>query len=70
MLRYIQEAIEDKYIESLVDEDINLLTDDIPTTIKYLFYNYGKVQSEKVAQKEVEVMSITRQPSDLIVLLT
>ena len=54
MLRHIQEAIEDKYIESLVHEYTNLLIDDIPTTIKYLFYNYSKVRSEKVAQKEAE----------------
>ena len=59
LLRHIQEAIEDKYIESLVDEYMNLLTDDIPTIMKYLFYNYGKVQSEEVAQKEAEVISMT-----------
>ena len=59
MLRYIQEVIEDKYIKSLVNKYKDLLTDDILTTIKYLFYNYGKVQSEEVTQKEVEVMSMT-----------
>ena len=48
LLRHIQEVIEDKYIESLVDEYTNLLTDDIPTTMKYLFCNYGKVRSEEV----------------------
>ena len=49
---------------------MNLLTDDIPTTMKYLFYNYGKVRSKEVAQKEVEVMSMAWQPSNPIVLLT
>ena len=52
LLRHIQEAIEDKYIASLVDEYTNLLSDDISTVMQYLFYNYGKVRSEEVAEKE------------------
>ena len=70
LLRHIQEAIEDKYINSLVDEYTNLLTQDVPTIMQYLFYNYGKVRSEEVTSKEAEVMSMTWQPSDPIVLLT
>ena len=70
LLRHIQEAIEDKYINSLVDEYTNLLTQDVPTIMQYLFYNYGKVRSEEVSSKEAEVMSMTWQPSDPIVLLT
>ena len=38
--------------------------------LDYLFYNYGKVRSEEVAQKEAEVISIIWQPTDHIVLLT
>ena len=70
ILRHIQDAIEDKYVESLVDDYTNLLTDDVPMIMQYLFYNYGKVWSEEVSQKESEVMSISWQPSDPIVLLT
>ena len=62
--------MEDKYTEALVDEYTNLLSDDIPTVLTYLFYNYGKVSSEEVAQKEQEVMNTTWLPSDPIVLLT
>ena len=69
-LRHIQDAIEDKYLESLVDEYTNLLTGDVPTILEYLFYNYGKVQSEEVAKKEIEVMLMTWQPTDPLVLLT
>ena len=43
--RHIQDAIEDKYIEPLVDEHTKLLTDDIQTIMKYLVYNYGNVRS-------------------------
>jgi len=70
LLRHIQDAIEDKYIEPLVDEYTNLLNGDVPTILEYLFYNYGKVRSEEVSQKEMEVMTSTWQPSDPLVLLT
>ena len=69
LLQYIQDTVEDKYIESLVNEYTNLLTGDVPTILEYLFYNYGKVHSEEVSQKEIEVMSMTWQPNDYIVLL-
>ena len=55
--RHIQDAIEDKYIEPLVDEHTNLLTDDIPTIMNYLVYNYGKVR--EVSEKESEIMAMT-----------
>ena len=42
----------------MVNEYINLLTEDILTTMDYLYYNYRKVRSEKVTQKESEVMPI------------
>ena len=58
LLHCTQDAIEDKYIESLVDKYTNLLTDDIPTTMQYLFYNYGKVRSEEVSQKDSKVISM------------
>ena len=70
LLRHIQDAIEDKYTEALVDEFTNLLSDDVPTVLEYLFYNYGKVSMEEVMEKEREVMSMTWLPSDPIVLLT
>ena len=70
LLRHIQEAIEDRYIEALVDEYTNLLRDDVPTVMSYLDYNYGKVRSEEVSAKEAEVMAMTWQPHDPLVLLT
>ena len=48
LLCYIQDVIEDKYIESLVDQYTNLLIGDVPSILEYLSYNYGKVRSEEV----------------------
>jgi len=69
LLWHIQDTVEDKYIESLVDEYTNLLTGDVPSILDYLFYNYGKVRSEEVTQKDNEVMTMTWQLTDPIILL-
>lgn len=70
LLRHIQDAIEDKFIEPLVDPYTNLLTGDVPSILAYLDYNYGKVRSEEVTQKDNEVMTMSWQPTDPLVLLT
>ena len=38
--------------------------------MSYLDYNYGKIRSEEVLAKEAEVMAMTWQPHDPLVLLT
>ena len=42
LLRYIQDSMEDKYTEALVNEHMNLLSEDISIVLTYLLYNYGK----------------------------
>ena len=69
MLRHVQDALEEKQIEALVDQHTNLRTDDVPTVLEYLLYNYVQVNSEEVAQKESEVMSMTCLPSDVLIVL-
>jgi len=69
LLRHIQDALEDKYIECMVDEYTNLISEDISTVLNYLMTTFGIVSSEEVAQKEAEVMSMTWIPSDPIILL-
>ena len=59
----MQEDVEDKYIEPLVDKLTNLLTDDIPTIMNYLAHVYVKFQSEEASKKKSDVMSLTCQPS-------
>ena len=56
LLYFIQDAVEDKYTASLVDEYTNLFCNDMPTVIEYLLYNYSKVRYEEVTQKEAEVI--------------
>ena len=53
-----------------MDEFTNLINDDIPTVLQYFFNTYRKIRGEEVAQREAEVMSITWQPHDPLVLLT
>ena len=49
--RHIQDAIEDKYLEHLVDEDTQLIHEDIPVILDYLMENYGRVRSEEVTEQ-------------------
>ena len=55
----MQDALEDKYTTALVDEFTNLIIDNIPTVLDYLFYNYGKVSSKEVEEKEFEIIAMT-----------
>ena len=48
LLRHIQNALEEKFIKYMVDEDTGLIEHAIPTVMEYLFLNYGKVLSEEV----------------------
>ena len=70
LMRHIKDTIEEKYLEFLVDKYINLISGDIPAVLEYLFHNYGKVRSDEVSQKELEVMSLSWQLSDPMILLT
>ena len=70
LLRHMQDALEERYSGSLVDEYTNLLIGDVTDNLEYLFFNYGKVRSKEVTQKEHEVITMSLQPTDPIVLLT
>ena len=67
--RHIQDAIEEKYLDSLVNEDTQLLQEDVPTVLEYLFDTYGKIPSEEVKQKETDIRALTFQPADPLILL-
>jgi hypothetical protein len=69
LLRHVQNAIEEKYIEHLLDEDTGLIEVDIPQALDYLFLNYGKVPSEEVKEKEAEVLNLSFNPAEPMVLL-
>ena len=67
--RHIQDAIEDKYLESLVNDDTQLIQQDIPDVLAYLFETYGKIPSKEVKQKEAEICTMTFHPADPMILL-
>ena len=69
LLRHIQNALEEKYIEHLIDEDRGLIEHGIPTVLEYLFSNYGKVPSEEVKQRESEVLNLSFNPAVPLVTL-
>ena len=66
----MQDAIENRHIKFLVDEYTNLLIDNIPVVMQYLFCNNRRVCRKKGALKENKVMNITWQHHNLIILLT
>ena len=49
------------------NEHTDLIEDDIPTVLEYLFSNYGKVPTRQVKEKETEVLSTPFVPSDSLV---
>lgn len=63
------DIIEDKYLESLVNEDTQLIQADIPTVLAYLFEKNGTVPSAEVNKKENEIRSMTFHPADPMILL-
>ena len=45
LLRHTQDVLEDKFIDIFIDDNTQLLTEDVPDILTYLFETYGKVQS-------------------------
>ena len=66
-MRHIQNTLKHKYIEPLLNDNTGLIKDDLPTVLTYLNTNYGKFPSEKVKQKESEVLSMYFNPADPMV---
>ena len=60
-------TLEPKYIAFLKDQDKDLIEDDPPTVLRYLFDNYGKVRTKVVKEKEQEVFLTPFVPSDPMV---
>ena len=67
--RHVQNAIENKYLESLVNEDTQLIQDNIPTVMQFLFHAYRKIPSEEVKQKETELRTTAFNPADPMIIL-
>ena len=67
LLRHIQTAVEDNFLEFMIDDDTGLIELDIPTVLDYLFANYGKVTSVEVKEAESEVLNLSFNPSDPLI---
>ena len=67
--RHIQDAIEDKYLEHLIDEDTQLIHEDIPDILDYLMENYGRVRSEEVTEQYETIRKMSFHPADPMITL-
>ena len=67
--RHIQDTIEENYLESLIDKDTQIILEDIPTVLEYIFDTYGKVPLEEVKGKEAGIRTITYHPADPMIIL-
>ena len=56
LLCHIQKAVEDKFLEFMVDNDTGLIEGDIPTVLEHLFSNYGKGTSVEVKEQESKLL--------------
>ena len=61
--------MEAKYVEFLVDDDTGSIEEDVPTVLQYLFSNYGKVTSEEIKRLESEILALSFNPADPIIII-
>ena len=67
--RHVQDVIVDKYLKWLINKDTQLINEDIPTVLTYLFDVYGKTPLEEVKQNEAKNRSMVYNPTDPLILL-
>ena len=67
LLRFIQSAIEEEYLEDLVDLESNLITEDIPDVLQRLTDAYGKISTAMVKEKEKDILSMNYTLDDPLV---
>ena len=64
LLQHIQTAVDEKYIEFMVNEDTGSMEDNVPTVLYYLFMTYRKVTAEEVKDLENSCLNISFNPAD------
>ena len=52
-----------------MNEDTQLIQEDIPTVLTYLFVTYGVVPTEEVKEQKNEIRSMTFHPADPLIIL-
>ena len=66
---HIKDSIKPKYLESLVENNTQLIQEDISNVLEFLFDLYGKVLTKEVKHKETKIYQMTLYPADPMVLL-
>ena len=67
LLRFIQGAMEEEYLEDLLDTESNLITEDIPEVLKRLTDAYGRISTGIVKEKEKDILSMNYTLDDPLV---
>lgn len=60
-------AVNEKYIEFMVNKDTDSMEDTVPTVLDYLFTTYGKITAEEVKDLENSCLNISFNPVDPMV---
>ena len=56
-------------METLINEDTQLIQEDIPTVFQHLFENYGQVLTEEVKEREKETREMMFHSADPLIIL-
>jgi hypothetical protein len=69
LIKQIVATIEPVYLRTLRNSDTNSITRDIPSILGYLFQRYGKVNPDRLNDKEMEVRAFVYNLQDPLVTL-
>ena len=64
LLRHVQNAMDEEWLDTLVNEDTQLIEDDIEDVITYLEENYGHIPSEELKAMENATLATAYNPAD------
>lgn len=65
--RFLQQALDKKYIQHFINEDTALLDEPIADIMERLFTHYGQIRGEEVTAREADVLRTSFMPSDPLV---
>ena len=64
LLRHVQSAMDEEWLDTLINEDTQLIEDDIEDVITYLEENYGHIPSEELKEMENAIIATVYNPVD------
>ena len=67
LLRFLQKAVDKKYVQHFINDDTALLDTPIADIMDHLFKHYGQIRGEEVTAREAEVLRTSFTPSDPLV---